>query len=422
MDLKTALNKLFSMKQMGVKLGLENIYKLLSHLGNPQNNLKVFHIAGSNGKGSTAAFLSSMLIESGYKTGLYTSPHLVKFNERIRINGIEISDEYIADFVSDLEDYIDREEPTFFEITTALAFKYFADNNLNYCVIETGLGGRLDATNTLIPLASLITSISLEHTRILGDTLEKIAFEKGGIIKANVPVFIGKMPEQARVTLSNLAAESDSPFFDTTLIFQRDGDKARIKLDCTDVNLYSTPLVGNFQYYNLTLAAMALDKKIGISGKEVLDGIRNVHKNSGIQGRFEIHNAEPLVLFDAAHNDEGITATLENLDKLIKPGMKKNLIFGAMADKDLDKITKLLTGNFDQYYITTINFERAADIPTLEKSFAACGINPSTMTEPHVFIQKFINEGKNEALVVMGSIYILGDIKEKLLRKKDLTF
>lgn len=422
MDLNSALNKLFSMRQMGVKLGLENIYKLLNHIGNPQDKLKTFHIAGSNGKGSTAAFLSSSLIESGYKTGLYTSPHLVKFNERIRINGAEISDEFIARFISDLEDYIDREEPTFFEITTALAFKYFSDNNLDYCVIETGLGGRLDATNTITPVASLITSISLEHTRILGDTLEKIAFEKAGIIKNSRPVFIGRMPAEAKNKIAEIALQRNSQFYNTEERVSFNGNRVRLSLNSFNVNLYSTPLIGNFQYYNVALAAQALDKTIGISGRALLAGINNVHQNSGIQGRFEIYNKEPLILFDAAHNEEGISATLDNLEKLIKSGSKRNLIFGAMADKDLNKITKLLKDKFDNYFVTTIDYERAADIPALKKHFAINGMETIALNEPHEFIQKFASDAKNEVLVVMGSIYVLGNIKEKLLRKKDLTF
>jgi dihydrofolate synthase/folylpolyglutamate synthase len=190
MNIDLALEKIYSLKQFNVKLGLDNIKALLNHIGNPQNNLKAIHIAGSNGKGSTCSFISSILQENGFKVGLYTSPHFINFNERIRINGTEISDSEIIEFLENNKKYVDKYQPTFFEITTAMAFDYFNRKNVEYAVIETGLGGRLDATNVLIPLASVITPISLEHSHILGDSLEKIAYEKGGIIKSGIPVLI----------------------------------------------------------------------------------------------------------------------------------------------------------------------------------------------------------------------------------------
>ncbi|MCW8850070.1 MAG: Mur ligase family protein, partial [Melioribacteraceae bacterium] len=210
MNIDTALEKIYSLKQFSVKLGLDNITNLLNHLGNPQKELKTIHVAGSNGKGSTCSFLASILMEFGYKVGLYTSPHLVKFNERIRINSIEISDKDIIEFLDSNKSYIDKYAPTFFEITTALAFNYFAARNVDYAIIETGLGGRLDATNVLNPLASVITSISLEHSHILGDTLEKIAYEKGGIIKNRIPIFIGDLPFEAEKKIESIAKERSS--------------------------------------------------------------------------------------------------------------------------------------------------------------------------------------------------------------------
>ncbi len=174
MDIEGSLKKLFSLHTFGIKLGLDNIIGFLNHLGNPQQQLKTIHLAGSNGKGSTASFIASILQEFGFEVGLYTSPHFVKLNERIVINGVQIDDEYVSNFISDNDKYIDDHQLTFFEVTTALAFQYFKDKKPDYCVIETGLGGRLDATNVLNPLATLITSISLEHTNVLGDTIEKI--------------------------------------------------------------------------------------------------------------------------------------------------------------------------------------------------------------------------------------------------------
>ncbi len=194
MDTASSLNKLFALHNFGVKLGLENTINFLEYLGNPQKSLKTIHIAGSNGKGSTASFIASILQESGYRTGLYTSPHFIKFNERVVINGIQVGDEFISDFVTEHETYIDEHQLTFFEVTTALAFKYFSEEEVDVCVIETGLGGRLDATNVLSPLAVVITSISYEHTNILGEKLEQIAAEKAAIIKSGAKVFTGRLP------------------------------------------------------------------------------------------------------------------------------------------------------------------------------------------------------------------------------------
>ncbi|MDP3683322.1 MAG: Mur ligase family protein, partial [Ignavibacteria bacterium] len=197
MNIESTLEKLYALQMFGMKLGLQNIRKFLQLLGNPQNNLKCFHVAGSNGKGSTASFIASILQTAGFKTGLYTSPHFVKFNERIRINGIEIEDEFIASFYNDHEQFINENKLTFFEVTTALAFTYFSEKKVKYAVIETGLGGRLDATNVLKPLAVVLTSISLEHTQYLGNTIEEIATEKAAIIKPKSKVFLGLLPEKA---------------------------------------------------------------------------------------------------------------------------------------------------------------------------------------------------------------------------------
>jgi len=213
MNLQQAIEKLYSLQKFGIKLGLQNIQNFLEYLGNPEKQFKSFHIAGTNGKGSTASFISSILIENNLKTGLYTSPHFVKFNERIRINGKEIEDEYIAKFVKENQNFIDENHLTFFEATTAMAFKYFTENKIDFAVIETGLGGRLDATNVVNPVASIITSISLEHTEMLGNSLKEIAFEKGGIIKNNSKVFIGRLPEEAEREIEKICKERNSKLF-----------------------------------------------------------------------------------------------------------------------------------------------------------------------------------------------------------------
>ena len=213
MNLEEALQKLFSLHQFGIKLGLDNIKKLLGYLGNPERKLDAIHIAGSNGKGSTASFISSILQEAGFKVGLYTSPHLIIFNERIRINREMISDDYILDFMNSIDLYIDNNSPTFFELTTALAFKYFSEQEVDFAVIETGLGGRLDATNVLNPMVSVITTISEEHTSILGTDLTSIAHEKGGIIKRSKDVVLGMLEQDPKSALINKAKELHSRYY-----------------------------------------------------------------------------------------------------------------------------------------------------------------------------------------------------------------
>ena len=224
MNIDQALEKIYSLKQFHIKLGLDNIRNLLEHLDNPHQGLNCFHIAGSNGKGSTCSFLASILQEYGYKVGLYTSPHFVSFNERIRINGVAIDDNYIINFLEKNKSYIDNYKPTFFEITTALAFHYFQNEDIDYAVIETGLGGRLDATNVIDPIASVITSISYEHTHILGDSLEQIAAEKGGIIKKNRPVFIGDIPDEAQNVLSSIAQKNNSIVYSISNIYESNAE------------------------------------------------------------------------------------------------------------------------------------------------------------------------------------------------------
>ena len=288
MNIDLALEKIYSLKQFHVKLGLDNITHLLNHLDNPQNKFKSIHVAGSNGKGSTCSFLASIQQELGYKVGLYTSPHFVKFNERIRINGTEIDDDEIIYFLEKNKDYIDKYLPTFFEITTALAFDYFNKNNVDYAIIETGLGGRLDATNTIMPVASLITSISYEHSHILGDTLEKIAYEKAGILKKNIPTFLGVLTEVASKTIINIAKKNMSKCFQLSKILVELENGIDLKLKNKVFSFSKTALKGKHQLRNASLAIYVIDQLFEVNGYKIYQkGLDNVVHNSGIQGRYE---------------------------------------------------------------------------------------------------------------------------------------
>ncbi len=416
MNIETALNKLFSLHQFGVKLGLENITNLLNFIGNPQEKLKVFHIAGSNGKGSTASFLSSILMEAGYKVGQFTSPHFVKFNERIRINGVEIADEYVADFVEDLDSYITEFRPTFFELTTALAFKYFAESNVDFVVLETGLGGRLDATNTVIPLASIITTISLEHSHILGNSLQRIAFEKSGIIKQNTPIFVGLLPSEAEQEISKAAAAKSSKMFKLNKYIIAGKDFVSIDLGRNNVKLYTTPLRGYHQLNNAALAILAVSEIIAkIEVKNILDGIDNVIMNSGISGRYEIYEQKPRIIFDSAHNPEGIDSFIDEYKKEWLGYKKRVVIFSAMKDKNTLAMIKIIKNYFDKIYFTNINYERAATAEQLLEIAETVNVNAEKLIDKTGFIKNFKNNySKDDCLVVIGSIYLLGEIKTEL--------
>lgn len=417
MNLNEALNKLFSLHQFGVKLGLDNIRKLLNFLGNPERKINTFHIAGSNGKGSTASFISSILMESGKKTALYTSPHFVKYNERIRINGNMIDDDYVRDFMNDLDEFIDKNSPTFFELTTALAFKYFYENRVDYAVIETGLGGRLDATNTIDPIASVITSISYEHTNILGETLEKIAFEKSEILKPGGKSFIGCLPQEAAIIVREKSRIVSNELFELEKFLKKKSDYVKLNSNELHYNIYNTPLPGYHQLLNSALAVLTLNKTLGI--KDVSDfnnGIQKVVKNTGIQGRYEKYHEKPDIIFDSAHNEEGIKVFIEEFKKNKHLYSKTSLIFGVMKDKNIRKMLNDLSENFNEIFLTTIDYERASGIDELKKISEELKLVTHTIEEPAKFIKKFKEETCENCLVVLGSMYLLGKIKEDLLK------
>jgi len=416
MDLEISLKKLFSLHTFGIKLGLENTIGFLEHLGNPQQALKTIHIAGSNGKGSTSSFIASILQEFGFKVGLYTSPHFVKFNERVVINGKQIEDEFVATFISDNEKYIDEYELTFFEVTTAMAFQYFKDMNTDYCVIETGLGGRLDSTNVLNPLAVVITSISLEHTNVLGDTIEQIASEKAAIIKNSSNVFTGILKKEAEVVIEQKCNESKSKNFRLGDFIDNDGEKIKLILNYDNSININPPLRGRYQKYNAALAALTLSKIFLFNDeKKYLSGIANVSKNTGLQGRYEFFHKDPTIIFDSAHNPEGIENFLSEFAREAGSYTKKTLLFGAMRDKAIGDMLLMLSKYFDEIVITEIQYERAAKMDEIGELCKRFDIPINQVIEPAKFVRSFTSRGADECLVVLGSMYLLGEIKQQLL-------
>lgn len=416
MNVTGALDKLFKLHTFGVKLGLDNVKKFLSYLGNPQSKLKAIHIAGSNGKGSTASFIASILMENGFKVGLYTSPHFIKFNERIVINGRQIPDYYVADFIEKHWEYIIPNKLTFFEVTTAMAFKYFYENKIDYAVVETGLGGRLDATNVLNPLSVVITSISLEHTNVLGSRLTEIAKEKAAIIKAGAKVFTGILPAKADKIIEEKCKEENCPFYRIDeYIIEQDDD---IKLYTEEIELeeWEIPLKGKYQKYNAALAVLTVVKSLLIDDeKHIEKGLVNVIQNTGIQGRYEFFNKQPDVIFDSAHNLDGLQQFLEAFKISTEQYGQCSVLFGCMKDKDAGKMLKLLNKEFDNIYVTQIDYERSAGIEELLEISRRENIEVEGVDEPASFIKNFIKNKPDDCLVVLGSMYILGEVKKKLL-------
>lgn len=361
MNIDTALEKIYSLKQFHVKLGLDNIRHLLNYLGNPERNLKAIHVAGSNGKGSTCSFLASILQESGFKVGLYTSPHFVTFNERIRINGIQISDSRIINFLDKNKSYIDKHKPTFFEITTALAFEYFVDEKVDYAIIETGLGGRLDATNTITPIASLITSISLEHTHILGSKLKEIAYEKAGIIKKEIPVFVSDLPDEAMNKIQDICVERNSKLYKINNFVNFSSKKISLKINEENQIFEKVGLRGEHQLKNAALAILTLNKALNITDRKIIQkGLDNVIVNTGIQGRYERFGDKGNVIFDSAHNLEGLNIFLDEFKNEYHKYKRCSLIFGVMKDKKIEEMLKSANLYFSDIFVTSTNYERAA--------------------------------------------------------------
>ena len=416
-DYKKALDKLFALHTFGVKLGLDNIKSFMNYLGDPQLKLKTIHIAGSNGKGSTAAFIASILQECKYKVGLYTSPHFVKFNERITINGKQIGDEYVVKFINKHQKFIDDYQLTFFEVTTAMAFQYFYDLNVDYAVIETGLGGRLDATNVLNPLACVITSISLEHTNVLGDNVEAIAFEKGEIIKKGASVFIGKLPSEAESVMEKKCKQTNSQLYKIEDFTQEKGDLVELYTEEVELIDWIIPLRGNYQKYNAALAGLTVTKIFQLDDHGVIErGIKNVIFNTGIQGRYEYFHKNPAILFDSAHNPEGIQAFVKEYSKEAAQYNKKVLLFGAMRDKAIPDMLAMLIPVFDEILITKINYERSADIQDITEIADKLGAKVNLCRNPVDCVKEFMNSDKKNCLVVLGSMYLLGEIKFALTK------
>ncbi|WNW01629.1 folylpolyglutamate synthase/dihydrofolate synthase family protein [Tenacibaculum sp. HL-MS23] len=316
------------------KKDLTNSIALSNELGNPEKKFKTIHVGGTNGKGSTSHMLASVLQEAGYKVGLYTSPHLKNFTERIRINGEEIDKESVAEFISENKLFLERQGLSFFEMTVGMAFDYFAKQQVDVAIIEVGLGGRLDSTNIITPEVSVITNIGLDHTQFLGETLPKIAFEKAGIIKNGVPVIIGERQQEV----------------ESVFIAKADACKSEILFASDEEDNYKTDLLGDYQVKNTKTAVKAIQqlKAFKISAKNIKTGLLNVVKNTNLKGRWQILQEEPKIICDTAHNKEGLSYTLKQLKK--ENYMIMHIVLGVVSDKSLKDILPLFPTNAVYYF------------------------------------------------------------------------
>jgi dihydrofolate synthase/folylpolyglutamate synthase len=384
MDYENAIEYLYDLKIYGMSLGLERIEHLLRSLGSPHKDMKAIHVAGTNGKGSVCAMVSSVLQNAGYKVGLFTSPHLLFFEERICINGNPISKEKLCMLVERIKpiakSMVEKEgfeHPTFFEIACAMAFCHYHDENVDFAVLEVGLGGRLDATNVITPMVSVITSISLDHTHVLGNTLEEVAREKAGIIKMGVPVVIGVTQKEILKMITDISLEKQSPYYSTQkngnyTILESSSRNQRFNMEVngkvfSDLTIH---LIGEHQVENTLIALLTLDilRKQGISIPE--ESIREGIENTKWPGRLEIVSQNPTVILDCAHNPDGMKA-LNSAMKRFYGDSKKTLVLGIMRDKDIPAIVYEACDFADKVIITKPKFERAAEpdmiLPEVEK-------------------------------------------------------
>lgn len=376
---------------------LENTTKLLSIFGNPQNNLKFVHVAGSNGKGSTCSMIASTLTEAGYKVGLFTSPHIEDYTERIRINGTPIDQKSVIEFVAKVKTSELDFEPSFFEITFVLALEHFISHYCDIAIIETGLGGRLDATNVITPLLSVITNISLEHTQILGNTLELIAIEKAGIIKKGVPIITAERNPVIRNIFEKRAAELNAPF----RLMNED------ELIPTDF-----PLLGDYQKDNFHLAASALSElmKFGFAtdSNHLENGLKKLKENTGLKARLQVWKHDPLTILDVSHNPDGIKQTLQSILKLNKGDL--HIIYGTSSDKDISSILAEFPDNA-RLYLTEFTNPRSAKINQLE--LAVLGKKCDSVgyfLDAESALEMAQNTAKqSDTILIIGSFFLVAD-------------
>ena len=422
MDIARRLQELYGLERFGIKLGLDTVRELLAHIGNPHEAFPAIHVTGTNGKGSVCAFLDSIFRAAGYRVGLYTSPHLVRFNERIRVDGMMIADEDVARLYDEVKPHgtamaaeSDTKQATFFEVTTAMAFRHFAESRVDVAVVEVGMGGRLDATNVVRPDATVVTRIGLEHTEHLGRTIERIAREKAGILKPGVPMVTVDQP--AVPVLGARAEELRCPM----TVVGRDVRYSRSSYDVEGQDLLledglslavRIPLLGAFQPENAAVAfatALAVRDKWRLSKTSIAKGLRTTKW----PGRFQVVRREPLVVVDGAHNAPAAAALGESLRESF-PGRKITFIVGILNDKDLDGIARHLGPLAGRVIATRTNTPRAYEPEDLKKAFEPYAAVETVPNVKDAVTTTVRGSPAGDVIVVTGSIYTVGEALELL--------
>ena len=431
MTYKETCNYLFTQTPMfekqgigGYKEGLENSLALDKHLGHPHKNFRSIHIAGTNGKGSCAHTLAAILQQCGYKVGLYTSPHLVDFRERIRINGQPIPENYVVDFVEKEKEFFEPLKPTFFELTTALAFQYFSDMQIDIAVIEVGLGGRLDCTNIITPILSVITNISRDHTQLLGHSLEQIAIEKAGIIKKGIPVVIGEALPETRPVFEAIAEENKAPIIfaeDQPEVLHAQLEYSNMIYDTRSYGKIIGELCGRYQEKNANTILWTVrkledfgymyrftdDSKSSVKGYEVKAGFKSVCEITGLKGRWQVVSKSPTVVCDTGHNTAGWQYLSQQLNEVKCQNMY--IVFGVVEDKDVDGIMNLLPKQAN-YFFTKANNQRAVSEHVLHIIGKKLGLKGDTYPSVTEAYQAAIAKAKADDFVFIGgSSYVVAD-------------
>lgn len=398
------------------KEGLQNTLALDEHFGHPHLKFRTIHIAGTNGKGSCSHTIASILQEAGYKVGLYTSPHLVDFRERIKVNNVCISEKEVVEFVESERDFFEPLHPSFFELTTAMAFQYFEKEHVDIAVIEVGLGGRLDCTNIITPILSIITNISFDHTQFLGDTLEKIAAEKSGIMKRSIPVVIGEYNDETKSVFEVRAKELDAPITfaqDSNRIMSSEAiENGGRKYTTADGNSFVGELGGDYQEKNTrtVLEACRILRDMGIINdeKHIYEGIKKVCSNTGLLGRWQKISEKPLTVCDTGHNVAG----WEYLSEQIKRQRCKTrrIIFGMVDDKDINSVMSLLPKDAE-YYFTQASCKRALNSLTVASIAESHGITGKSYNNVgEAYLQARKEADKDDFIFIGGSSYIVADL------------
>jgi dihydrofolate synthase/folylpolyglutamate synthase len=432
MNYQEAIDYLYNTLPMFSRMGsaafkkdLTNTLLLCERLGNPQKKFKSIHVAGTNGKGSVSHMLAAIFQTAGYQTGLYTSPHLYDFRERIKINGMMCEKDFVVDFVKRLKSAIEEIEPSFFEITVAMAFDYFAQRKIDIAIIEVGLGGRLDSTNVITPELSVVTNIGWDHMNMLGNTLAEIAFEKAGIIKKNIPVVIGEKKNETERVFRHAAIEKDAPVFFAEENFSVEWYKLlpdSIEISVLDnngiISSYRSDLAGIYQTKNIVTVLQAVEVLNGwkISRQQIQTALQHVKRTTGLHGRWEVIHKEPAVVLEVAHNRDGIEQMILQLHNTGYENL--HIVIGVVKDKDVEPILELLPKHA-KYYFSHAHIPRALDPQILQSKAAQFQLEGNYFDDVNTALRHAMASAlKKDLVIVCGSIFLVAEVNKDLITQQ----